>query len=75
MCCRCCNGTGKKIVGKRTVGKMNKVYEKSGQAKYTNRPSPALPANNFCGLRRKGNDGMFWRSTPNKNGVCSWRKI
>ena len=43
--------------------------------KYRERPSPPFPANDFCGKRKKGNDGTFYVSKPNKNGVCRWVKI
>lgn len=43
--------------------------------KYRERPSPPFPANDFCGKRKKGNDGTFYVSKPNKNGVCRWIKI
>ena len=40
--------------------------------KYTTRKSPAYPANECCGKKKKGNDGNFWVSKPDKNGVCRW---
>ncbi len=42
--------------------------------KYKDRPSPSLPANEHCGKTMKGNDGLMYKSVPNKAGVCSWRK-
>lgn len=41
--------------------------------KYRERPSPPYPANDHCGMKKLGNDGHYWYSVPNKNGVCSWR--
>jgi hypothetical protein len=34
--------------------------------------SPSVPAKDWCGQRKKGGDGQFWISKPNKNGVCRW---
>lgn len=43
--------------------------------KYTQRKSPGLPANEYCGSKRKGNDGLMYFSKANKNGVCRWVKV
>ena len=43
--------------------------------RYTDRPSPPLPANHWCGAIKKGNDGKMWRSQPNYKGICSWRRV
>ena len=43
--------------------------------KYRERPSPPYPANDYCGKRKKGNDGLYYISKPNKNGVCRWVKV
>jgi hypothetical protein len=40
--------------------------------KYATRPSPAMPANNCCGVTATGNDGNVWKSVANANGVCRW---
>jgi hypothetical protein len=42
--------------------------------KYTKRTSPPFPANDFCGKKKKGNDGKMYLSKPNKNGICRWIK-
>lgn len=42
--------------------------------KYTQRPSPPLPANDYCGQRKRGNDGKMWTSAMDKNGVCRWSR-
>jgi len=42
--------------------------------KYTTRKSPPYPANEYCGKRKRGNDGKMYLSKPNKNGVCRWVK-
>lgn len=43
--------------------------------KYANRPSPPYPANDYCGKQLLGNDGKIYLSQPNKNNVCSWKKV
>lgn len=57
----------------------SKKKEKSGKKltlkKYRNRKSPPYPANDYCNKRKKGNDGLMYISKPNKNKVCSWKKI
>lgn len=37
------------------------------------RPSPPLPANDWCGRRALGNDGRVYVSRADVNGVCRWR--
>ena len=43
--------------------------------KYTQRASPAYPANQCCGDVMVGNDGNRWQSRPDSNGVCHWYKL
>lgn len=43
--------------------------------KYKTRKSPPYPANKNCNKIMIGNDGNKYISKPNKNNVCSWRKI
>lgn len=43
--------------------------------KYSERKSPPYPANKNCEKKLKGNDGNLYESKPNKNGVCSWKKV
>ena len=43
--------------------------------KYAKRGSPPYPANKNCGKKMKGNDGNMYESKPNKNNICSWKKI
>jgi len=38
------------------------------------RPSPSVSAKDFQGKKKKGNDGNFWISTPNKNNIWRWVK-
>ncbi len=42
--------------------------------KTTQRPSPNSLAKDHKGLLKKGNDGLMWKSTCDKNGKYSWRK-
>ena len=60
-------------------GNKSKKKEKSGKKltlkKYRNRKSPPYPANDYCNKRNKGNDGLMYISKPNKNKVCSWKKV
>jgi hypothetical protein len=60
-------------------GKKTKKKEKSGKKltlkKYRNRKSPPYPANDYCNKKKKGNDGFMYISKPNKNKVCSWKKL
>lgn len=58
------------------VSKKNAVntYSKT-KRKYSNRKSPPYPANKNCGKTMTGNDGNMYESKPNKNNVCSWKKI
>lgn len=43
--------------------------------KYKMRDSPPYPANENCDKIMVGNDGKKYKSVPNKNGICTWRKI
>jgi hypothetical protein len=63
---------GKKLVNKKVDSPPAKP--KLSVKKYRERPSPPYPANDFCGKRKKGNDGLFYISKPNKNGICRWVK-
>lgn len=56
--------------GKRITPKIRK----SKSIKYTKRPSPPYSAQNYCGMKKKGNDGHFYISKQNKNGICRWVK-
>ena len=58
------------------VSKKNAVNEYSKtKRKYNERKSPPYPANKNCGKQMKGNDGNMYESKPNKNNICSWKKI
>jgi hypothetical protein len=41
--------------------------------KYTSRPSPPMPANECKGMSSLGNDGNWWTTWPDKNGVWHWK--
>ena len=43
--------------------------------KYLSRGSPAFPANQCCGMEKRGNDGEMYISRENSKGICSWKKV
>ena len=45
------------------------------QKKYTQRPSPAYPANKCCNETKVGNDGRVYKSVRNKAGICTWKIV
>ena len=60
----------------RTVkAKRSDIRTKRSTKKYASRSSPAYSANEHCGKIKKGNDGKMYRSTPDKNNVCRWKKV
>ena len=58
------------VSGKNAVNAYSKTKKK-----YSERKSPPYPANKNCGKKMAGNDGAMYESKPNKNNVCSWKKI
>ena len=56
------------------VNKTQKT-QKTIKNKYKTRNSPPYPANENCNKIMIGNDGNEYKSVPNKNGICTWRKI
>jgi hypothetical protein len=52
-----------------------KIQHSKTQKKYKNRKSPPYPANENCNKQMTGNDGKLYISKPNKNNICSWKKI
>jgi len=60
----------KNVSGKNSINKHSKTLKK-----YKNRSSPPYPANENCSKTMKGNDGNMYISKPNKNNVCSWKKL
>ena len=51
------------------------VCKEQTTKKYTSRKSPPYKANECCGETKKGNDGMMYKSKPDKKGVCKWYKL
>ena len=44
--------------------------------KYAERASPAYPANECCGQKKKGKDGRFYVSSRvGKQKVCTWKPV
>ena len=43
--------------------------------KYTFRNSPPYPANKCKSMKKKGNDGKFYLSQPDKNGIYKWINV
>jgi hypothetical protein len=58
------------VSGKNSINNYSKTIKK-----YADRKSPPYPANKNCGKQMKGTDGSMYESKPNKNNVCSWKKI
>jgi len=52
-----------------------KTKTKKTLKKYLTRDSPPYPANEYCGKKMKGNNGLMYVSTPDKNGICKWMKV
>lgn len=53
--------------------KMSKRMSKRMSKKYTERKSPPFPAKEFPDKRKKGNDGTYYTSVSDKNGVYRWQ--
>ncbi len=71
---------GKKRVSatKKRSASAKKGCVKQTTKKYTTRPSPPYPANECCGMedvrgQNKGK-GYLYRSSPDANGVCKWKR-
>ena len=60
----------KSVSGKNAINNHSKTLKK-----YKNRKSPPYSANENCNKTMVGNDGNNYISKPNKNNVCSWKKI
>lgn len=60
----------KSVSGRNGVNNHSKTLKK-----YKDRKSPPYPANDNCNKKMKGNDGNMYISKPNKNNICSWKKI
>jgi hypothetical protein len=53
--------------------KMDSVHTRTTLNK--KRKSPPYPANEHCHEQMKGNDGKLYISKPNKQNICSWKRI
>tara|TARA_B110000971_G_scaffold221203_1_gene267365 strand:- start:10263 stop:10604 length:342 start_codon:yes stop_codon:yes gene_type:complete len=53
---------------------MSECIQKSTN-KYAFRNSPPFPANQCKSMKKKGNDGLYYLSEPNKNGTHRWVQI
>ena len=60
----------KSVSGRKGINNHSKTLKK-----YKNRKSPPYPANENCNKKMVGNDGNMYVSKPNKNNICSWKKI
>ena len=72
------NKTQRKALTKKIkeVSKRNAINMHSKTLKkYKTRNSPPYPANKNCNKTMKGNDGNMYISNPNKNNICSWKKL
>lgn len=47
---------------------------KKSTKKYTSRSSPPYPANECCGMKKRGNNGEMYVSIRASTGVCRWVK-
>lgn len=59
----------------KTTTQKNDVRKRKTNKKYTSRNSPPYPANENCHKKMIGNDRTYYISTPNKNGICTWKKV
>lgn len=56
-------------------GRQGKAQHAKTLKRFAGRPSPPLPANDYCGQNKKGNDGKMYESRANVAGVCSWKPV
>ena len=63
------------ITQKKWIKQNPKLNKMKNKTKKLNRPSPPYPANDYCGKKKKGNDGNMYTSKKNKNGICRWVKL
>ena len=54
---------------------MSKDCKKSHTKKYKIRPGPPYPAQDCKSHVKKGNDKLYYKSVPDKNGVYKWKNI
>jgi len=55
-------------------GKKKHNVTRKKDKKYLTRDSPPYSANEHCGETKKGNDGNMYKSVPDKNKVCRWKR-
>jgi hypothetical protein len=60
----------KGVSGRDSLNQHNKTLKK-----YKELGSPSCSANDNCNKQMIGNDGKMYVSKPNKNNVCSWRRL
>jgi hypothetical protein len=58
---------------KERVARSARGCSRQSTSKYMSRNSPPYPANNCCGMTKRGNDGNMYRSSGSKH--CKWTKI
>jgi hypothetical protein len=63
---------GKKKTKSKSKSKKCDNKNKKTQKKYKSRPSPAFPANVCKNKTKKGNNGKFFKSVSDKNGLYKW---
>ena len=51
---------------------MSDCIKQVGISKYSYRDSPPYPANKCKTMKKRGNDGKYYISQPDKNGVYRW---
>lgn len=66
---------GKKKTNSKSKSKKCDNKNKKTQKKYKSRPSPAFPANVCKNKTKKGNNGKFFKSVADKNGVYKWTPV
>ena len=54
---------------------MSECTKQVGVTKYSYRNSPPYPANKCKTMKKRGNDGKYYNSKPDKNGVYKWVAI
>jgi hypothetical protein len=64
----------KRVSKKRVTSPKRRGCVEQFTKKYTSRPAPPYPANECCYSVKTGNDGRRYISTPNKNGICTWKR-
>lgn len=68
------SNAGKKSVNARIVMDSRGCVKKSTE-KYRMRNSPPYPANQCHNHTKTGNDGQLYMSSPNRNGIYTWKKL